>query len=110
MRMMRKYWPLFIPVVLLGFGLFIFIGGEVVKWLWNWLVPPLFGLPMISFWQALALLVLCRILFGGFGMKGGAFQISCWAELQCVVTSGALRTTLSRVAPVWLSDVSTSRG
>jgi|RhiMethySRZTD1v2_1073278.scaffolds.fasta_scaffold277014_2 hypothetical protein len=74
MRMMRKYWPLFIPVVLLGFGLFIFIGGEVVKWLWNWLVPPLFGLPMISFWQALALLVLCRILFGGFGMKGGGGQ------------------------------------
>jgi hypothetical protein len=70
----KKYWPLFIPVVLAGFGVFIFIGGEIVKSLWNWLVPPLFGLPLISFWQALALLVLCRILFGGFGMGGGGRQ------------------------------------
>jgi len=61
----------FIPLVPLGFAVFILIGGEVVKWLWNWLAPPLFGLPFISFWQALALLALCRILFGGFGMHGG---------------------------------------
>jgi hypothetical protein len=70
-RKLRKYWPLFIPVALAGFAVFIFIGGEIVKSLWNWLVPPLFGLPLISFWQALALLVLCRILFGGFGRGGG---------------------------------------
>ena len=71
---MKKYWPLFIPLGLLAFAVFIFIGGQVVKSLWNWLVPPLFGLPLLSFWQALALLVLCRILFGGFGMGGGARQ------------------------------------
>src|SRR5438034_468166 len=70
----RKYWPLFIPLALVCFGIFIFIGGEIVKSLWNWLVPPLFGLPLISFWQGLALLVLCRILFGGFGMGGGGRQ------------------------------------
>jgi hypothetical protein len=70
-RKLRRYWPLFIPVALAGFAVFIFIGGEIVKSLWNWLVPPLFGLPLITFWQALALLILCRILFGGFGMSGG---------------------------------------
>ena len=32
--------------------------------LWNWLVPTVFGLPMIRFWQALGLLVLSKILFG----------------------------------------------
>ena len=68
---MRKYWPFIIPVGLLGIALFIFIGGEVVKSLWNWLAPPLFGLPLLGFWQALALLALCRILFGGFGLHGG---------------------------------------
>ena len=68
---MRRYWPLFIPVAIAGMVLFIFIGGEVVKLLWNWLAPPLFGLPLLSFWQALALLALCRILFGGFGFRGG---------------------------------------
>jgi hypothetical protein len=71
---MRRYWPLIIPVALVGFVLFILIGGEVVKLLWNWLGPPLFGLPVLTFWQALALLALCRILFGGFGMSGGGRQ------------------------------------
>jgi hypothetical protein len=68
---MRKYWPFIIPAALVGMTLFIFIGGEVVMLLWNWLAPPLFGLPLLSFWQALALLALCRILFGGFGFRGG---------------------------------------
>src|SRR5215831_2351665 len=72
---MRRYWPLMIPLVLVGFLVFIFIGGEVVKLLWNWLAPPLFGLPLLSFWQALALLALCRILFGGFGMGGGGHRV-----------------------------------
>src|SRR5262249_17998394 len=67
---MRKRWAFIVPATLLGMVLFIFIGGEVVKLLWNWLAPPLFGLPLLSFWQALALLALCRILFGGFGMHG----------------------------------------
>ncbi|MGH9943185.1 MAG: hypothetical protein ACRD9R_12620 [Pyrinomonadaceae bacterium] len=49
---------------------FIFIGGEIVMHLWNWLLPPLFGWPQIGFWQALGLLTLCRILFGGFGFHG----------------------------------------
>ena len=65
----------FIPLVLVGFAAFIFVGGEVVKLLWNWLAPPLFGLPLLSFWQALALLALCRILFGGFGMHGGGHRV-----------------------------------
>lgn len=34
--------------------------------LWNWLVPPVIGWHTISFWQALGLLTLSRILFGGF--------------------------------------------
>ena len=38
----------------------------VVMGLWNWLMPPLFALHRISFWQALALLLLGKILFGGF--------------------------------------------
>jgi hypothetical protein len=59
------------PLVILGIALFIFIGGTIVMTLWNWLVPPLFSLPAINFWQALGILLLCRILFGGFGMRGG---------------------------------------
>ena len=36
-----------------------------VRELWNWLMPAIFGLPHIGFWQALGLLLLSRILFGG---------------------------------------------
>ena len=35
--------------------------------LWNWLLPSLFGWREITFWQAVGLLALCRILFGNFG-------------------------------------------
>jgi hypothetical protein len=58
------------PLAILAMVLFAFIGGEVVRWLWNWLLPPLFGWRLITFWQALGLLVLCRILFGGLGRHG----------------------------------------
>lgn len=60
------------PAAIVGIALFIFIGGEVVKLLWNWLLPPLFGFPLLTFWQALGLLALCRILFGGLGRGGGS--------------------------------------
>ena len=43
----------------------------VVMALWNWLMPTLFGLPPISVWQALGLLVLSRILFGGLLGRAG---------------------------------------
>jgi hypothetical protein len=39
--------------------------------LWNWLIPVLFSGPIISFGQALGLLLLSKILFGGFGRSGG---------------------------------------
>jgi len=52
-----------------AFVAFIALGGEVVKLLWNWLLPPLFGWHAISFWQAIGILALSRILFGG--LHGG---------------------------------------
>src|SRR5699024_11547140 len=56
---------------MLAFGLIVLaIFSVAVMLLWNWLIPEIFGLPIISFWQALGLLALSRILFGGF-VKGG---------------------------------------
>ncbi len=64
---MRRKWIFMLRWRFWGLLLFIFIGGEVVKQLWNWLLPPIFGWRQITFWQALGLLALCRILFGGHG-------------------------------------------
>jgi len=73
MRRNRKKLLLIAPLAIVGIALFLFIGGEVVKLLWNWLLPPLFGWKMISFWQAFALLALCRILVGHHGWgRGGS--------------------------------------
>ena len=43
--------------------------GFITMWLWNWLVPVLFNGPFITFWQALGLFLLSKILFSGFGGK-----------------------------------------
>ena len=39
--------------------------GVVVQLLWNWLVPPIFGLPEITYWQGVGIFILFKILFGG---------------------------------------------
>lgn len=56
--------------------LLITIAGFVVMRLWNWLTPPLFGWHAITFWQALGILVLSKILFGGF--RGGRGPHMYW--------------------------------
>src|SRR5580704_12814925 len=53
--------------------------GFVVMGLWNWLMPALFGLHAITFWQAVGLLVLSKILFGGF--RGGPGRGMHWRGL-----------------------------
>jgi hypothetical protein len=60
-----------VPAAIVGIILFIAIGGGIVMLLWNWLLPPLFAWKTITFWQAVALLALSRILFGrsGFGHR-----------------------------------------
>jgi hypothetical protein len=68
---MRAKFLLLSPLILAAFALFVALGGWAVTRLWNWLLPPLFGWHVITFWQALALLALCRILFGGLGLNGG---------------------------------------
>lgn len=55
----------FLPIAVLFVALF----GLIVMALWNWLMPALFGLKVITFWQAIGLVILSKILFGGF--RGG---------------------------------------
>jgi hypothetical protein len=50
----------------------VMVFGFVVKSLWNVLMPPIFGWHTITFWQGIGLLLLSKILFGGFHRHGGA--------------------------------------
>ncbi|MCK6617714.1 MAG: hypothetical protein L6Q51_08720 [Cyclobacteriaceae bacterium] len=58
---------LMVSLVVLAVALF----GWATMSLWNWLIPDLFGGPAITYWQALGLLVLSKILFSGLGKGGG---------------------------------------
>ena len=60
--MFKKRWYLFIPLILAAFFAF----GFITMYLWNWLMPLLFHLPEITFWQTIGLLILSRLLLGGF--------------------------------------------
>lgn len=71
---MKRKWYFLVPLIVAGMAVFIAAGGMAVQLLWNWLLPTLFGWRPLTFWQALGLLALCRILFGGFGLAGGGHR------------------------------------
>lgn len=62
----RKFFG-FVAMALFGASLLVMI-------LWNALMPDLFGLPSIGLFQAAGLLLLSRILFGGFPHRGGRWR------------------------------------
>jgi hypothetical protein len=69
---MRNHWLgkgiLCVIAVIAGVSLL----GYVVMHLWNWLIPAIFtGAVAINYCQALGILVLSKILFGGFRGRGG---------------------------------------
>ena len=76
----------FATAAIVGMLLFTFVGGYLVRLLWNWLLPPLFGWREVTFWQALGLLALCRILFGGSGILGShrarrRYRLGPWEQM-----------------------------
>ncbi|MDR2843358.1 MAG: hypothetical protein LBV57_01765 [Candidatus Symbiothrix sp.] len=55
-------------------------GSAVVMWLWNALLPDIFGLCPINFWQSAGLMILSRILLGGMGWLSHFFNHSMHGE------------------------------
>jgi len=68
--MKRSFWLLRGLKFLLFAAFFIGVVGFLFMHLWNYLVPELFNGPSVTFWQGLGLLLLSRILFGGWGRGG----------------------------------------
>jgi hypothetical protein len=58
----RRMIPFFVVTMVGLIGLV----GLIIMGLWNWIMPAVFGLGLISIWQALGMLILGRLLFGGF--------------------------------------------
>ena len=72
-------------LIVLGIGAiigFAILFGFVIMWLWNWLMPEIFGLMTITYWQAVGLLILAKLMFGGMGggsksKKSGKKKYNC---------------------------------
>jgi len=52
----------FLGIVALIVGLALLLALPTM-WMWNWLMPMIFGLMKLSFWQALGINFLAEILF-----------------------------------------------
>ncbi len=65
------------PLALLAMAGFVFL----VMSLWNWLIPAVFGGKIITYWQALGILVLSRILVGGLGGSRHKKFVANWSQL-----------------------------
>lgn len=68
---MNKPWAKTTVLVLLWATIAAADFGSAVWQLWNMLMPHLFGLPLIGFWQAVGLMALSWLLFGGWRCAGG---------------------------------------
>jgi len=69
-------------LVALGVALF----GYGTMYLWNWLMPELFHLPTIDFYHAIGLVILSKILFGGFRGRGHWERKRMWKEKWASMT------------------------
>jgi amino acid transporter len=67
----KKFWlkrAIFVPI---GIAVGILIFGSVVMLLWNATLPTVFGVHTITFWQAVGILILSKVLFSGFHIRHG---------------------------------------
>lgn len=63
------------PAIIIGYVLFAIIAGLalailfgfIIMWLWNALMPEIFGLNVITYWQAVGLFILSKLILGGIG-------------------------------------------
>lgn len=63
-------------MILLGIGVAILL-GYVLMWLWNTLMPSIFNLPEITYWQGVGLFILSKIIFGGFSGNSSSSNEKC---------------------------------
>src|SRR5437867_12081315 len=87
-------------------ALIIAVLSFVVMRLWNWLTPALFGWHVITFWQALGILILSKILLVGFRGRPGTHMywrrgmMVRWADLTAEEREEVSKSTRGRCGPL----------
>ncbi len=83
---MKKYWVFRVIKGVIFVALAVIVFGYVAMHLWNWLVPSLFHGPVIDFYEAIGLIILSKLFFGGFhggrccGRGGWQHRKQSWKE------------------------------
>ena len=83
----RKKSPIEIAGIII-FGAIAITGlailfGFVIMWLWNWLMPTIFGLGTLTFWQAVGLFILLKLTLGGLGGGSSSSKSSKKSDKDC---------------------------
>ena len=105
---MRRKWLYKAPGILLIVIAAVAVFGFVVQHLWNWLIPAIVGWHAINFWQAVGILLLSKILFGGFRGRGGMHWRHRMGERwEKMSPEEREKFTRAMRRPLWLSRLST---
>lgn len=97
---MKKFWIMRIIKGAILMLLFILLSGYVVMYLWNWLMPVLFGVThLITFWEAIGIIVLTKLLFGGFGGRHRRGTCHCYGHQQGGFWGHKWEEKLSQMTP-----------
>ena len=64
----------------IGAALFALAFGWFVQLLWNWLMPAIFGLGAITYWQAFGIVILAKLIFGALGGRAHNGGWPRWAR------------------------------
>ena len=84
----------FVPLALFAFG-------SIVMLLWNAILPEVANVSRINFWQALGILVLSKILFGGFRGGWGGGPRHQWKEEMEKKLSGMTPEEKEKFKQAW---------
>lgn len=78
--MKRGFWLRKIGMIVFFASAALLLFGFIVMSLWNAILPQVLHVAAIGFWQAVGLLVLSKILFGGFRGRWGGGPGARWRE------------------------------
>jgi hypothetical protein len=75
---MKARWMWFGGKMVLMVAAIVAVLGGLTMLLWNMLIPGVFHGPEITYGQALGILILARLLFGGWGRHRGGWRHHRW--------------------------------
>jgi hypothetical protein len=97
--MKNKFKGKIVLFILCAIAMF-FAVSAVVMALWNCILPDVLGVKAITYWQAVGILILSKILFGGFGGKK-VFGREKWEKLKEERMNGMTDEQKEKLKEVW---------